>query len=127
MPGGDFPTRKGFLDSLLSGCIPVTFQLYSAQKQWLWHWTSVETALDCSIYIPRKTVFANVHKVFDMLLHMSKNISLLTHKRKCIEHIGDRMQYNMPYGFDEYKGVSDDVYSYDAIDVIVDKLFDIII
>ncbi len=33
MPGGDFPTRKGFFDSLLSGCIPVTFQLSAAIHQ----------------------------------------------------------------------------------------------
>jgi len=51
--GGDFPTRKGFLDALLSGCIPVTFQLLAAQDQWLWHWGTKEMAINCSFYLPR--------------------------------------------------------------------------
>ena len=34
----DFPTRKALVDSLLSGCIPVTFHEYTAIRQMKWHW-----------------------------------------------------------------------------------------
>ena len=37
-PGGDFPTRKGLLDALLSGCVPVVFEDAAAVLQWPWHW-----------------------------------------------------------------------------------------
>jgi hypothetical protein len=37
-PGGDFPTRKGFFDALLSGCVPVTFETSAALTQWPLHW-----------------------------------------------------------------------------------------
>ena len=38
-PGGDTLTRKGILDSLLLGCIPVLFHVGQAE-QWRWHWGS---------------------------------------------------------------------------------------
>lgn len=38
MPGGDFPTRKAVVDSLLAGCIPVSFHLYTAIEQMHWNW-----------------------------------------------------------------------------------------
>jgi len=36
-PGGDTVTRKGIVDSLLLGCIPVLFQR-GQLLQWPWHW-----------------------------------------------------------------------------------------
>ena len=37
MPPGDAASRKGTIDSMLLGCIPVHF--YEAQMlQWPWHW-----------------------------------------------------------------------------------------
>ena len=43
-PGGDTISRKGILDALLLGCIPVLFHKGQAH-QWPWHWGSwVDTA-----------------------------------------------------------------------------------
>jgi len=49
MPGGDFPTRKGVLDALQAGCVPITFQLVTAQRQWAWHWGSFKTAMQVNL------------------------------------------------------------------------------
>ena len=36
-PPGDSPTRKSVFDSLISGCIPVIFDPYTAYYQYAWH------------------------------------------------------------------------------------------
>ncbi|KAF8103310.1 hypothetical protein N665_0188s0249 [Sinapis alba] len=36
-PPGDSPTRKSVFDSLISGCIPVMFDPYTAYYQYAWH------------------------------------------------------------------------------------------
>ncbi|KAK7307853.1 hypothetical protein VNO77_41274 [Canavalia gladiata] len=36
-PPGDSPTRKSFFDSLISGCIPVLFDPFTAYYQYAWH------------------------------------------------------------------------------------------
>ena len=37
-PIGDLMTRKGLFDSLLQGCIPVTFDSLTAVVMYTWHW-----------------------------------------------------------------------------------------
>lgn len=37
-PPGDLPTRKGLFDSMLLGCIPVTFNPLTASAMYTWHW-----------------------------------------------------------------------------------------
>ena len=47
-PPGDTPTRKGIIDALLLGCIPVLFD--PAQRaQWPWHWG--DWAADASVLL----------------------------------------------------------------------------
>jgi hypothetical protein len=98
MPGGDFPTRKGVLDALFAGCIPVTFQLSTAQHQWPLHWGSLDTAMDSMIYIPRENVMKNVSNVFDQLISISCDLNFLAAKRALFSSIALRMQYNLPSG-----------------------------
>lgn len=38
-PAGDTPTRRGIVDALLLGCIPVLFDGV-VRAQWPWHWGS---------------------------------------------------------------------------------------
>ena len=38
-PIGDLMTRKGLFDSLLQGCIPVTFDDLTAAVMYTWHWS----------------------------------------------------------------------------------------
>eukprot|EP01032_Pedospumella_encystans_P010716 gene10716-12502_t len=37
-PIGDLMTRKGLFDSILQGCIPVTFDVLTASVMYTWHW-----------------------------------------------------------------------------------------
>eukprot|EP01038_Epipyxis_sp_PR26KG_P009225 gene9225-12438_t len=114
MPGGDFPTRKGFLDALYRGCVPVTFQLISAQQQWVHHWGDEDTALSCSFYIPRENVFKNSSAVLEYLINQSKNEVVMKSKLDCINKIWYKMQYNAPNTHFKYAS--------DAFDIAIQKI-----
>lgn len=92
MPGGDFPTRKGLLDAMLSGCIPVTFELAAGIKQWTHHWGSQERAQQCVVNFPREEFMKDVPAAFDKLVAMSKNATLVHCALQCIASVGYRMQ-----------------------------------
>eukprot|EP01034_Spumella_vulgaris_P022542 gene22542-28674_t len=96
MPGGDFPTRKGFLDGMLSGCVPVTFQLASAQDQWPLHWITKDTAMRCTVYIPRDSAMRDMHTTFNRLLTLSVDRAVMTDKLKCMREVSQRFQYSLP-------------------------------
>lgn len=114
MPGGDFPTRKGVLDALLAGCIPVAFQESTATSQWPWHWGSVETARSCMHLASREAFVENPRQSFDELISLAKDASFVEAKRRCLHEVGHRMQYNLP-GAGSYKTV-------DAVDVVLSRL-----
>ena len=141
MPGGDFPTRKGVLDALLSGCIPVTFHLSTAHYQWLWHWGSLETAHDCMILVNREAAVANMTATLVRLIKLSHNHTLIASKQACIQRVALRMQYNLPNAHEvararlqafpdekwpsvEGRSISGNniKLSTDAVDVILEKL-----
>jgi hypothetical protein len=48
-PGGDSPSRKGVLDAVTLGCIPVFFQ-EAAASLWPWHWAAWRTR--ASVVVP---------------------------------------------------------------------------
>eukprot|EP00981_Chlorochromonas_danica_P006954 scaffold1507_cov158-Ochromonas_danica.AAC.23 len=96
MPGGDFPTRKAFLDAMLAGCIPVIFQPFAAQTQWLHHWTSEAVASQCTILIPLEEALADTRKTMLRLVRMASDSSLIRGKVSCIANISNRFQYSLP-------------------------------
>ncbi len=96
-PGGDFPTRKGFIDAMLSGCIPITFQLATAQSQWLYHWGNLQTAMECTIYIEREEFMGNPVKTLKKLIDMSHNQTLVERKLIAIRSVAHRFQYSRPF------------------------------
>ncbi|OVA11915.1 Exostosin-like [Macleaya cordata] len=53
-PPGDSPTRKSVFDSLISGCIPVLFDPFTAYYQYPWHLP--EDHRRYSVYIPKEEV-----------------------------------------------------------------------
>lgn len=114
MPGGDFPTRKGVLDALLAGCIPVVFQESTAISQWLWHWGNVGVARSCLHLVSRDDFVGSPRQSFDELLSLAANTSFVAAKRRCMHEIGHRMQYNLP-GSGAYEMV-------DAVDVVLARL-----
>ena len=118
MPGGDFPTRKGFLDAMLSGCIPVTFQQIAAQTQWPLHWGSVETAHKCSVYIPMQDMMRRNASLVLMQLHTigTDDHQFVARKLQCISEIGFRMQYSLPNLSEPYRN------KIDAFDIALEYL-----
>jgi hypothetical protein len=132
MPGGDFPTRKGVLDALLSGCVPVVFQKISAHKQWLVHWGSESAADDCMILMDREFMVTDTAAAFDYLIGLSHNASFISQKLEAINRIALRMQYNLPsgdgarlqaYQAEPQHGGHTKNYPKDAVDVTLEYLF----
>ncbi|KAL9666085.1 hypothetical protein QQ045_000407 [Rhodiola kirilowii] len=56
-PPGDSPTRRSTFDSIISGCIPVFFDLKSGPEQYTWYFPRNYTKY--SVYIPNEDVKAN--------------------------------------------------------------------
>jgi hypothetical protein len=102
MPGGDFPTRKGFFDALLSGCVPVVFEESSSIHQWWFHWgadnavDAARIALSAVIFIPRDEFLLNVSQSMYDLALLSFNESFMLSKLKTMKKIAHRMQYSLP-------------------------------
>ena len=122
MPGGDFPTRKAFVDALLSGCIPVTFNPFTAINQMPYHWGNTKNARLVVVNIPRDQMIQNPSFEFEKLVSWSFNESFVMQRRKRIAQIGHRFQYNVPGGSSIIKEKNNHQ-TIDAVDVIIRSLF----
>ncbi|GKC69017.1 xyloglucan-specific galacturonosyltransferase 1-like protein [Tanacetum coccineum] len=65
-PPGDSPTRKSVFDSLVSGCIPVLFDPYTAYYQYPWHLPEDHTKY--SVFIDQEDVRAMKVNVVERLM-----------------------------------------------------------
>ncbi|CAN8232781.1 unnamed protein product [Cochlearia groenlandica] len=65
-PPGDSPTRKSVFDSLISGCIPVIFDPYTAYYQYTWHLP--EDHKRYSVYINQENVKEKRVNVIEILM-----------------------------------------------------------
>lgn len=98
MPPGDVPTRKGFFDSILMGCIPVVFNPQSAHKQWLYHLGN-EIALATTIYFPASTFMRDQnHTLMNLLIRLHSENDEVVMKRKAISKHASKLQYRLPEG-----------------------------
>lgn len=70
-PPGDLPTRKGLFDSMLMGCIPVTFNPLSATAMYTWHWPE-EYWKSVAVEIDEKTRKSRGFNVVRYLQNISK-------------------------------------------------------
>ena len=133
MPGGDFPTRKGLFDALLSGCVPVVFQPASALTQWPWHWSdspdarqAEQVARACVVFVPRADVLHDPSGALARLAHLATNMTLLSSKRRCINSVALRMQYNDPgkgnFPLARLPNSNAKSTNKDAVDVVLDRL-----
>lgn len=93
-PPGDDPSRKGVMDSLLSGCIPVTFHpdtLITALPLHL----SVTEAKEISVFIPehiaQNTSSFNIVSFIESIPEAD-----ITKKQQKIASLGYRLQYSVP-------------------------------
>ncbi|KAM1208918.1 hypothetical protein ACFX2I_014584 [Malus domestica] len=69
-PPGDSPTRKSLFDSLISGCIPVLFDPFTAYYQYSWHLP--EDHGKYSVFVDQEEVRGMKVNVFDTLKKISK-------------------------------------------------------
>ncbi|XP_044487704.1 xyloglucan-specific galacturonosyltransferase 1 [Mangifera indica] len=72
-PPGDSPTRKSVFDSLISGCIPVLFDPFTAYYQYPWHLPE-----DHSKY----SVFIDQEEVRNMKVNMVERLMKVSEKEK---------------------------------------------
>ncbi|VVB09483.1 unnamed protein product [Arabis nemorensis] len=81
-PSGDSPTRKSVFDSLISGCIPVIFNPYTAYYQYAWHLP--EDHKRYSVYINQEDVKGKRVNVVEKL--MAKTLREREDTRSYIVH-----------------------------------------
>uniref|UniRef100_A0A1J3CW74 Xyloglucan galactosyltransferase KATAMARI1-like protein n=1 Tax=Noccaea caerulescens TaxID=107243 RepID=A0A1J3CW74_NOCCA len=81
-PPGDSPTRKSIFDSLVSSCIPVIFDPYSAYYQHTWHLPEDHQAY--SVYINKEDLKGKKVNVIEKL--MSKTLREREDMRSYIVH-----------------------------------------
>jgi hypothetical protein len=100
-PIGDLMTRKGLFDSLLQGCIPVTFDDLTASVMYTWHW-SEEFWRAISVELPFHGV---AHRYVDPVDHlrklMTENKEVVEKKQKMIRDHVFELQYSLDFKFDE--------------------------
>jgi hypothetical protein len=116
-PPGDMPTRKGFFDSILAGCIPVTTDHYSAYDQWLWH-LGRDIHDKTSLYIPKSKFFSKDFNFMQHLVDMVHEGTKVTEMRKNIAKYAARLQYRLP------EHSLSQLPPRDATDVILDRVFE---
>jgi len=86
-PYGDLMTRKGLFDTLLMGCIPVTFSALTATSMYVWHW-SEELWHDVAVSIPAKSVSFRYQDPIVLLRRMAQNVSDIERRQRLIrEHV----------------------------------------
>jgi hypothetical protein len=92
-PPGDDPARKAVFDSIVSGCIPVIFELNTLYNQYPWHLTE-QQALDISVYIPGGAVRSGKLDFMSVLLAISPEV--IRKKQEVLAVVAPRVQYAMP-------------------------------
>ncbi len=94
-PPGDLPTRKGLFDSMLLGCIPVTFNPLTARVMYTWHlpeevWTAILVEISPQEY--RKNDF---HVVRYMENYVKLHPNAIKEKQKLLRENAFRLQYSL--------------------------------
>ena len=118
-PPGDMPTRKGFFDTILAGCIPVTTDHYSAYDQWFWH-LGREVHDKTSIYIPKSKFMSKEFDFMQYLVDMVHEGTKVTELRRNIAKYAGRLQYRLPESLQHMSQLP----PRDATDVILDRVFE---
>ena len=92
-PPGDDPGRKAVFDSIMSGCIPVVFDVSTLFNQYPWH-LGEELALDIAVNIPGAKVRTGKINFLEFLLNVSH--STVRAKQHAIARLAPRLQYSVP-------------------------------
>lgn len=92
-PPGDDPARKAVFDALVSGCIPVIFEVATLYNQYPWH-IGEAAALDVSVYIPGGAVRASKIDLMAVLRAVSPEV--VRAKQEALRQLAPRVQYAAP-------------------------------
>lgn len=111
MPGGDFPTRKGVLDALFLGCVPVLFQRTSGLNQWYWHWRGA--ARNATVFVPLEAFVNNPAHEMTRLLEIAADDNFVAARRQAFKSVAFSMQYSQLGAGRVYR---------DAVDVVLENL-----
>lgn len=93
IPPGDDPARKALFDAILSGCIPVIFEVATIYNQYPWH-IGEQNALDISVNIPGGQVRAGKLNFMKVLLDIKPEV--IRRKQEAIARVAPRIQYAIP-------------------------------
>jgi len=122
-PPGDDPARKAVFDSIVSGCIPVIFELNTLYNQYPWHLSEAE-ALDISVYVPGGAVRSNQVDFMNVLKAISPEV--IRKKQEMLAIVAPRVQYAMPapqYLQDRYDNTTWDPPFKDGVELTLDGMF----
>ena len=92
-PPGDDPARKAVFDSILSGCIPVIFELNTLYNQYPYN-LGEQNARDISVYIPGGALRSGAVKFMDVLRDIKPEV--VKKKQALIAKLAPIMQYSAP-------------------------------
>ena len=92
-PPGDDPARKAVFDSILSGCIPVIFELNTLYNQYPYN-LGENNARDISVYIPGGALRSGAVKFMDVLRNIRPQV--IKKKQALIAKLAPMMQYSVP-------------------------------
>lgn len=113
-PSGDSPTRKGFFDSLLAGCIPVLFIESSAYTQYMWHLPQEGSRY--SVLFKGDDVIRGNVDIFATLAGIAKDTRRLRRMQEEVINMLPQIVYSLPG-----KRRSDTTFC-DAVDVALESL-----
>ncbi len=123
-PPGDDPARKAVFDAIVSGCIPVIFEVATLYNQYPWH-IGEQAALDISVYIPGGLVRSNKIDLMNILLNIPPEV--IYAKQIALAEVAPRVQYAIPppsYLVDRYDETRWDPPFHDAVEIAVDGFFE---
>jgi uncharacterized membrane protein YgcG len=122
-PPGDDPARKAVFDAIVSGCIPVIFEVATLYNQYPWH-IGEDAALDISVYIPGGALRSGKLRFMDVLRQIPPDV--IRKKQWALAQVAPRIQYAIPpYELlvDKYDETPWDPPFHDAAEVALDGFF----
>lgn len=123
-PPGDDPARKAVFDAIVSGCIPVIFEVATLYNQYPWH-IGEQAALDVTVYVPGGLVRSGKLDFMTVLQAIPPDV--ISKKQQALAELAPRVQYAIPpyhlleNRFDET--VWDPPF-HDAAEIALDGFFD---
>lgn len=123
-PPGDDPARKAVFDAIVSGCIPVIFEVATLYNQYPWH-IGEQAALDVSVYIPGGAMRSG--KIDFMSVLMAIPSEVIRKKQQALAELAPRVQYAIPpYHLlrDKYDETPWDPPFKDAAEIALDGFFE---